>query len=59
MALADGTLLDKPTTREQAADHLTRMSGTRPRIWSAAVIAEGGRAVWRKVDGAAGMNAFG
>jgi septum formation protein len=51
--LADGTLLDKPTTREQAAEHLTRMSGTRPRIWSAAVIAEGGRAVWRKVDGAA------
>ena len=50
--LADGTLLDKPETREQAADHLTRMSGTRARIWSAAVIAEHGQAVWRNVDSA-------
>ncbi|MDE0878004.1 MAG: Maf family protein [Sphingomonas bacterium] len=51
--LADGTRLDKPESREQAADHLARMSGTRPRLWSAAVIAEGGRAVWRHVGGAA------
>ena len=50
--LADGTLLDKPETREQAADHLMRMSGTRARIWSAAVIAEHGQAIWRNVDSA-------
>jgi septum formation protein len=50
--LADGSRLDKPASREEARDHLLRMSGTRVRLWSAAVIAEGGRAVWRHVDGA-------
>lgn len=52
VALADGTLLDKPDSREQAADHLARMSGTRHELWSAAVIAEGGRPVWRHVEAA-------
>jgi septum formation protein len=52
VVLADGTLLDKPTSREEAADHLRRMSGGTHRLWSAAVIAEGGRPVWRQVDGA-------
>ena len=48
--LADGSLLDKPVSREQAADHLMRMSGTRHDLYSAAVIAEDGRPVWRAVD---------
>jgi septum formation protein len=48
--LADGTLLDKPTSREEAGEHLRRMSGQRHRIHSAAVIAEGTRPVWREVD---------
>jgi septum formation protein len=48
--LDDGTILDKPTSREDAADHLRRMSGKRHDLVSAAVIAEGGRAVWRHVD---------
>ncbi|WP_374942894.1 Maf family protein [Sphingomonas sp.] len=52
VALADGTLLDKPCDRAEAADHLARMSGGVHRLWSAAVIAEDGRAVWRHVDGA-------
>lgn len=52
VALADGYLLDKPETREQAADHLRRMSGGTHRLWSAAVIAEGGRPVWRHVEAA-------
>ena len=52
VALADGTLLDKPESREQAAEHLQRMSGGTHRLWSAAVIAEGGRPVWRHVAGA-------
>jgi septum formation protein len=51
--LADGTLLDKPESRAQAAEHLARMSGGVHRLWSAAVIAEDGRPVWRHVDGAA------
>ena len=50
VALADGTRLDKPTSREEAADHLARMAGGSHDLWSAAVIAENGRAVWRQVD---------
>lgn len=48
--LDDGTILDKPTSREEAHDHLTRMSGKRHDLVSAAVIAENGQAVWRIVD---------
>lgn len=48
--LADGTLLDKPTSRVEATDHLARMSGTHHDLHSAAVLAEDGRAVWRTVD---------
>lgn len=50
--LADGSRLDKPENREQAAEHLQRMSGGSHRLWSAAVIAENGGPVWRHVDGA-------
>jgi septum formation protein len=50
VALADGSLLDKPVSRDNAADHLRRMSGGTHDIFSAAVIAEGGRPVWRHVD---------
>ncbi|MDR6789074.1 septum formation protein [Sphingomonas sp. BE138] len=48
--LDDGTILDKPTSRDEARDHLTRMSGKRHDLVSAAVIAENGRPVWRIVD---------
>lgn len=50
VALDDGTTLDKPVNRADAADHLRRLSGTRHTLFSAAVICEGGRPVWRKVD---------
>lgn len=50
VALDDGSLLDKPESRDQARDHLQRMSGKTHDIFSAAVIAEGGRPVWRHVD---------
>ena len=50
VALADGTLLDKPVSREDAADHLRAMAGGTHDLWSAAVIAEGGRPVWRHVE---------
>jgi septum formation protein len=50
VALADGGLLDKPESREQAAGHLRRMSGATHDLYSAAVIAENGQAVWRFVD---------
>ena len=48
--LDDGTMLDKPVSRENAAEHLRRLSGKRHDLVSAAVIAEGGRPVWRVVD---------
>ena len=50
VVLEDGAILDKPESRAQAVDHLARMSGKRHEIISAAVVAEGGRAVWRHVD---------
>jgi septum formation protein len=50
VALADGTLLDKPVSRENAAEHLRRMSGGTHDLYSAAVIAENGHPVWRFVD---------
>jgi septum formation protein len=49
VALADGTLLDKPVSREDAANHLRAMAGGMHDLWSAAVIAEAGRPVWRHV----------
>ncbi|WP_287980131.1 MULTISPECIES: nucleoside triphosphate pyrophosphatase [unclassified Sphingomonas] len=52
VALADGSLLDKPTSRDEAADHLSRLSGSVHQLWSAAVIAEDGRPVWRHVEAA-------
>lgn len=52
VALADGTILDKPRDRTDAAAHLRAMSGARHDIVSAAVLARGGQAVWRHVDAA-------
>ena len=49
VALADGRRLDKPESREEAAEHLAAMSGATHDLWSAAVIAEDGRPVWRHV----------
>ena len=50
VALEDGTMLDKPRDRAEAVAHLQRLSGKRHELVSAAVIAEGGRPVWRVVD---------
>jgi septum formation protein len=50
VAIEDGTLLDKPVDRADAERHLRMLSGKRHDLYSAAVIAENGRAVWRHVD---------
>ncbi|MGN6374753.1 MAG: Maf family protein [Sphingomonas sp.] len=50
VALEDGSMLDKPVSRDQAAEHLRLMSGRRHDLVSAAVVAENGRPVWRIVD---------
>ena len=43
-------MLDKPISREDAADHLRAMTGGTHDLWSAAVVAEAGRPVWRHVE---------
>jgi septum formation protein len=48
--LQDGRLLDKAASRDEAAEHLHMLSGRRHYLYSAAVVAEGGRPVWRFVD---------
>jgi septum formation protein len=50
VALDDGALLDKPVDREDAARHLRLLSDKRHSLFSAAVLAEGGRPTWRHVD---------
>ncbi|MDB5685782.1 MAG: septum formation protein Maf, partial [Rhizorhabdus sp.] len=50
VVLDDGTMIDKTTTREESRDQLRRMRGTRHRLFSAAVICEGGSPIWRHVD---------
>jgi septum formation protein len=52
VALADGTMLDKPDTRERAAEQLRMMRGGIHRLVSAVVGARDGVAVWRHVDSA-------
>lgn len=47
---ADGHLLDKAETREEAAEQLRGLAGTSHLLHSAAVVAEGGVPVWRHVD---------
>ncbi|USI74238.1 Maf family protein [Sphingomonas morindae] len=50
VALADGTLLDKPDSRDQAAAQLRAMRGGRHRLVSAVVAARDGVPIWRAVD---------
>lgn len=46
----DGDILDKPASPEEARNQLMRMSGGTHILPTAAVIAEDGRPVWRKVS---------
>jgi septum formation protein len=50
LVTADGQLLDKPESPEEAKAHLRLLSGKVHRLISAAVICEGGAPVWRIVD---------
>lgn len=50
VALDDGTMIDKAPDQATLARQLRRMAGTTHNLYSAAVIAENGRAVWRHVD---------
>jgi len=50
VAFDDGTMIDKAESRDEQRDLLRRLSGTRHRLHSAAVICEGGAPVWRHID---------
>ena len=45
-----GTLFDKPSSREQAADHLRKFSGETMYLTSAVSLARGGVVDWRHVE---------
>ncbi len=47
---ADGALLDKAESREEARRQLLALAGTTHRLTSAAVVALGGAPIWRHVD---------
>ena len=49
LALDDGSMLSKPESPDAAADHLRRMAGARHRLFSAAVAARDGVAIWRAI----------
>lgn len=50
VAFDDGTMIDKADSREEQRELLLRLSGQRHKLYSAAVICEGGTPVWRHVD---------
>lgn len=50
VVLDDGTMLDKAASRDAQRDLLHAISGRRHRLYSAAVICEGGVPVWRHID---------
>ena len=47
---ADGSLLDKAGSRDEARAQLLGLAGTTHRLSSAAVVALGGQPIWRHVD---------
>jgi septum formation protein len=47
---ADGAMLSKPKSREEAQAQLESLSGSTHRLHSAAVIAEGGASVWSATE---------
>ncbi|WP_321326277.1 nucleoside triphosphate pyrophosphatase [uncultured Parasphingorhabdus sp.] len=50
LALDDGSMLDKAVDQADAIAHLQLLSGRKHKLFSAAVIAEQGKPVWRHVD---------
>jgi len=50
LELDDGTMLDKPSSRDEALAQLNRLSGRSHRLHSAAVIVEGGQPVWNATE---------
>lgn len=53
LALAEGTMLDKPASREDAEVQLRRMAGETHRLHSAAALTQSGEVRWRHVESVA------
>ena len=53
LELDDGSMLDKPTSPEEAYEQLRSMSGRTHRLHSAAAVAEDGKIVWSVAETAA------
>ena len=53
LVVVDGQRFDKPSSREEAAEHLRFFSGKVMHLHSAAALASGGRIVWLGEDAAA------
>lgn len=52
LELDDGTMLDKPGSREEAEAQLRRLSGRAHKLYAAAMITESGMPVWGHVESA-------
>ncbi len=50
LELDDGSMLDKPASREELVEQLGRLSGGSHRLHSAAVVVEGGQPVWSATE---------
>lgn len=50
LSLDDGTMFDKPESVVALKAQLTILSGKTHNLWSAAVLAQGGTAIWRYIE---------
>ncbi len=50
LSLDDGMMFDKPETRDALREQLKALSGKTHNLWSAAVLAQGGTAIWRHIE---------
>ena len=50
LSLDDGTMFDKPESRIALKEQLKILSGKTHNLWSAAVLAQGGTAIWRYIE---------
>lgn len=50
LSLDDSTMFDKPESRAALKNQLKALSGNTHNLWSAAVLAQGGTAIWRHIE---------
>jgi septum formation protein len=50
LSLDEGSMFDKPESRDALKTQLKALSGKTHNLWSAAVLAQGGNPVWRNIE---------